>query len=971
MPNLVADIEDVVGLFRLDPLEADPVPEPKEPGLENLDNSGDHNRQITVCISEVMNAIRTLYPEIGGEFASGSHILHGPTLKSSASSISGLSLFRTMSPSEPPSPRNGHCAATSDVYTPTGSPLPSSIQLETHPGRGHPATGDTFGHRLREACIELAVSTGCNMNAGNCDLFSESWASLETCFDHGKTTWIDCVRSNTYCPPDVTGTNEDLHAEQFVDPQTFGFITTGIHTILDGSFTAIISNNIPPPHDVKSLHSLLLKQFENARANCYHQGEFAKAHLFFRLAKATTSVSPELVSSIFQAVAREFRHSIDSCRLKIRKGEARIEKLNDKIDSQQAEIRSISYINDRLREKMWYVADIQRAGHYEELRKVVTALRVMASSTRPKMDKKKPLLRHRSASKSLNHSIQLKAEAATLELLSAPVEKGGTNKLNDIQIDTTLRWMEARGVERVCRAEERIHRFCSELTRCLDHFVGHSIAENPILWSSQLFQNEKPLSGHANSRIGTPNSDPSALAQLRSMYEHRVPGPYETHLSPQWGHFITPSRTAMHPDFAARSISPRSNSHDYFGCRSPTLTHKSSGTLWSTFSAGPQSPSSATSFPSRALSPMSTGRPLSRHSCLQQSQASFLDELKQNLTGLLLSDFHDLFRSGSETDKAMRKILKLRLPVRDQLPESMEYKPDVSWSLFDFNQVFRMLLRRFELQTSPYVKLDVLLELQSMLKAHRADSGLEDRPVTPQSNSYQSAQRGSGLRIDTSSAPRTSRGHDSTILSFRQLFQDVQLRPKTLFRDLQYIASLVPLHVLDSTPRGRAFWNATIAALDLKEETCTSMIETADQIIQHHTFNRGHSRVTSAAQAQRDATAFSPPTPQPTDPCIADLSLSDAATLLQLTAKEGIPAAQRELATLYLTHPELLGICLSPFSKVKDVFKDAEKDREGLSERYDPVAMAVAQHWMELSARGGDGPAARYLRDKYEFDRIP
>jgi hypothetical protein len=35
------------------------------------------------------------------------------------------------------------------------------------------------------------------------------------------------------------------------------------------------------------------------------------------------------------------------------------------------------------------------------------------------------------------------------------------------------------------------------------------------------------------------------------------------------------------------------------------------------------------------------------------------------------------------------------------------------------------------------------------------------------------------------------------------------------------------------------------------------------------------------------------------------------------------------------------------------------------------VAMAVAQHWMGLSARGGDGPAARYLRDRYEFDRIP
>jgi len=362
---------------------------------------------------------------------------------------------------------------------------------------------------------------------------------------------------------------------------------------------------------------------------------------------------------------------------------------------------------------------------------------------------------------------------------------------------------------------------------------------------------------------------------------------------------------------------------------------------------------------------------MSRHSHLQQSQASFLDELKQNLTSLLLSDFHDLFRSGSETDKAMRKMLKLRVLAEPRLPESMEYKHDVFQPSFDFNHVFNMLLRRFELQASPYVKLDILLELQSMLKAHRADCGLEDHPATPQPDTGLFTHRGLGLRIDTTSAPRTSRGHDSTISSFRQLFQNVQLRPKTLFRDLQYIASLVPLHVLDSTPRGRAFWNATIAALDLKEENCTAMIETADQIIQHHTFTRGHSHLPSALQAKRDAAAFSPPTPQPSDPVIADLSMSDAATLLQLTAKEGIPAAQRELATLYLTHPELLGICIAPFSKTKDVFKDVEKDAEGVSERYDPVAMAVAQHWMELSAKGGDGPAARYLKDKYEWNRIP
>ncbi|KAG9941186.1 hypothetical protein KCU85_g9659, partial [Aureobasidium melanogenum] len=967
LPHLIEKIETIVDLFRLGPLESESVPDTRNLGSNIPGSSSRYNRQIMLCASEVVNAIHSLYPENSHDLCSGLHILRGSTLRSSASSVSGLSLFQTMSPSEPTSPRNDRCDVVPEVGTPTGFSVPSSAPMGRSQDHAFLSVGDSFSHRLREACIELAVSTGGHSDMARCDLFSEQWTCLETCINHGTTSWIDYASHQV----NYDGLKMDFPPEQPIDSETFGFLSTGIVTLLDGFSSVATLNTVTTPKDDHSVHFSLLNQFESARASCYHQGDFAQAHLFFRLAKMTTSLSPALTSQIIQAVAEEFHHSIDICRLKIQKGEAQIERINDRINSQQAEIRSLSYINDRLREKMWYTADIQRAGHYEELRKVVTALRVMASTSRPKTDKKKPLLRHRSASKSLNQNVQLKAEAATLELISAPVERGGTNKLSDTQIDMTMRWMQARGVERVCRAEERIHRFCSELTRCIDHFVGQSIVENPILWSSQLFENQKTLSDQCYSRVGTPNSEPGALTKLRSMYDNNVSVSYEACASSQWSRFTTSSRTTMHSNLAARSISPKSIPHDYFGCRSPTLTHKSSGTLWSSFSAGPQSPSSATSFPSRALSPMSTGRPLSRHSCLQQSQASSLDELKQNLTSLLLSDFHDLFRSGSETDKAMRKMLKLRLPCGVLPSDETEHKPDVSQSSFDFDQVFRMLLRRFELQASPYAKLDILLELESMLKAYSVDRGLEDVNNASQSDAILFAQRRPSLRIDTSSAPRTALGHDSTILSFRQLFRDPQLRPKTLFRDLQYIASLVPLNILDSTPRGRAFWNATIAALDLKEEICQSMIETADQIIQHHTFNRGHSRVTSAAQAKRDAAAFSPPTPQPSDPLVADLSMSDAAILLQLTAKEGIPAAQRELATLYLTNPDLLGICLPPFSKVKDVFKDVDKDREAASERYDPVAMAVARHWMELSAKGGDEHAVGVLRVRDEFDRIP
>ncbi|KAH0168599.1 hypothetical protein KCU67_g3415, partial [Aureobasidium melanogenum] len=305
----------------------------------------------------------------------------------------------------------------------------------------------------------------------------------------------------------------DFSPEQLIEAETYGFLSSGINTLLDGFLSVTALDTVSTPKDDHSVQSSLLNQFESARASCYHQGDFAKAHLFFRLAKATTSLSPETTSQIIQAVAEELHHSIDICRLKIQKGEVQIEKLNDKINSQQAEIRSISYINDRLREKMWYTADVQRAGHYEELRKVVTALRVMASTNRPKTDKKKPLLRHRSASKSLNQTMQLKAEAATLELLSAPVERGGTNKLSDVQIDMTTRWIQAHGVERVCRAEERIHRFCSELTRCIEHFRRATIS---------IKRYELPVKGFVAHVNRTTAVSPFMLAAESSFFPGRA-----------------------------------------------------------------------------------------------------------------------------------------------------------------------------------------------------------------------------------------------------------------------------------------------------------------------------------------------------------------------------------------------------------------------------------------------------------------
>ncbi|KAJ8133805.1 hypothetical protein OY671_012981, partial [Metschnikowia pulcherrima] len=143
-----------------------------------------------------------------------------------------------------------------------------------------------------------------------------------------------------------------------------------------------------------------------------------------------------------------------------------------------------------------------------------------------------------------------------------------------------------------------------------------------------------------------------------------------------------------------------------------------------------------------------------------------------------------------------------------------------------------------------------------------------------------------------------------------------------LFRDLQYIASLIPSSTLDSSPHGPAFWNAAAAVLRSKSEASKKLVETADSIIDYHTNNRGHGRSASSAQQQRDSATFSAPLRTPSAELIAHYSMADAALSSQITAREGDPAAQRELATLYLTHPELMDPVVAPFASPSEVFRD-------------------------------------------------
>jgi hypothetical protein len=333
---------------------------------------------------------------------------------------------------------------------------------------------------------------------------------------------------------------------------------------------------------------------------------------------------------------------------------------------------------------------------------------------------------------------------------------------------------------------------------------------------------------------------------------------------------------------------------------------------------------------------------------------------------------------------------------------------------FPYRKAFQRLLRMFSVHPNPYAKLNALYELEHLIIAYLTPSAPRrprirqeslTAPHTPEvqhisafgpSEATATAPRAKNLEeaIDNckerrsqtinhpesasspvhrtserSSASPNPASTDMIVEVLQDLFRDADVRPKTLFRDLQFIASFVPAYILDKTERGKAFWDAGLAALGLKQDVCRTLIEIADEVVVHYTQTRKTLSSTPDPSAQANGTCDE----------ITKYTMQDAARMWTITAREGDPVAERELAIFYLTHPELVERITAPLSRPRETFKaqvmemhgggagNEERDRE----RSDPATMCVAYHWMELSAQGGDELAKKYLRQREELNAIP
>ncbi|KAK0636147.1 hypothetical protein B0T17DRAFT_570826 [Bombardia bombarda] len=403
---------------------------------------------------------------------------------------------------------------------------------------------------------------------------------------------------------------------------------------------------------------------------------------------------------------------------------------------------------------------------------------------------------------------------------------------------------------------------------------------------------------------------------------------------------------------------------------------------------------------------------------------------------------------------------------------------------FPFKKSYQRLLKMFCVHPNPYIKLNALFELEHLIEAslnsgsrrsrlawarselgsassvteeHVSSSGtgraqpievaidnvkerrsqtLMQGPIFGQSSHGQSSRvSGGGGNAETRSIVSVHPANADAIANVLQnLFRDPTLRPKTLFRDLQFIASFVPPSVLDKTDRGKAFWDAGLAALSLKQEVCRTMVEVADDIVKNYTQTRSGPSMGSNNRPGTGSTIsnpdlggnpglaneqLSPPVSPPSPLPLTTHSLADAARMWTITAKEGDPTAQRELAIFYLSNPELVERTTLPLSKPREVFKQTVMEMYGGgsssrsgpggsgSSRYhsnmtnqarsgpmggglglgisgvggsgagsgkddgpgmgatdvrsDPALMCVALHWMEAAERGGDKLAKTFI----------
>ncbi|MCJ1437608.1 hypothetical protein MMC27_006995 [Xylographa pallens] len=713
-----------------------------------------------------------------------------------------------------------------------------------------------------------------------------------------------------------------------------------------------------------------------------------------------------------------------------------------------------------LRDKMWYSSGVKYSSNYQDAMNVTCALRSMAKSAQTKTSGMAAWARQRLRSSTGSD----RAQQQILEVLSAPKECGGPAKMSDEQVEMTSRWLTRHSIENFCKGEERIHRFCLEIQKCVNKLVGESLLDSPVLWSSALYQHEKQ---HYGVGHGQPAIRPGNKYQSwkRNVSQGSPYTPIQS--SP----YIPESSRGMLPNFRYNDIADSYYSglsglgptnvpnNDLSGIVQP---HSSS----EGYRANPILPPSPLSPTFQTIHPLNSFD-LSAPTHKQQ----FLNRLKEKVATLLLSELGSmLWNDGSETDRWINErrssepsklhsvsphgpvAPSVQITQRpdhifvDELAETTQsstaivdevssedklgyrqvekdsnVRPPSIKPAFQFHEAYGRLFKKFSLSTNPHDKLRSLYEITTLIAISQEPDLIEnsqpvsytskdinatnESPLSPSTKALNIPRtrltrleevmanceerrlqsiKSSSLSTNIDSRHTWNSRHtpfprtDTNILPILQsMLRDLTLYPPTLFRDLQYIAAFIPSSTLDASPLGTAFWTFGLAAITLKSTLSARTTHRANLIVAHHySHHPARDNPSPAVEPRRPSLGDSPSLPPNLDdPSLSSTTLADAARLYTLSALEGDPTAARELALFHLTHPELVRRVTLPFSRPAEVFRSAAaaaggSKQEGLARGgLDPMAFAVAFHWMEVAANAGDKDAKAFLRENWDLGR--
>lgn len=888
---------------------------------------------VAVTAADVQTMVYALYPPPAANSfinRNGSH----SSLQSSASSLSGFSLFQPASSPGAASQWNLPGSNTdqsggsarwlfADQYA-TSDPLADAVAAARQ--------AEADGGQLRVVCSGID-----EILSGQTGAFSDHWCFVMSDHAGGRLLTVQGLfdRKLADTPVQTSRTRrarqliEDLLERNELHP------VTPSHAGSQASLDCAMEANIQ-------------RALRKRAADCEQASDFVQAHSYFRRAQHLREMVAEggevyPFISLLNLIQLDTKNSLEVASSALDICDSMFRSIATCLDLTSNSLSGLMSTLTQLRDKMWYVADVRTSAPYDDARAITTALKAMG---RPQKSARTRLAPGAHVKGSAN-SFHLKTEMQVLDLMTAPPGRGGRSKLSDDQSKSLAAWMERNGVENLCRGEERLHRFCMEVRKV----VAQVAAESSPLLASELFTKDRLASA---PRTNAAHPATSFMPGNGGRFE----------LSNLWT-YIPPAVDA--PSTTSSYALSTTSSRGQVNGWSPSVSNRSSAPFWSPVATEARSPSSVSSVRSAnargTITPMPPGK--SRQGAPEDDGNNYIEGLRQRLTSLLISDLGSgLFANGSETDVAFwtgfgGEVAERYLNSLRSGGFQHKQQPRSSLADFDFENAFGKLVREFSTISNPHGKLGVLVNLDLLL--------WEARTTTSCSSKH------------TVDKPVSSAVTDVKVEGFRQLFSKKTTRPHAIFRDLQYIAALVPLKTLEETAQGRAFWNAAVAISSLKQEFCNSMIETADGIIAHHSNTRGGStsatRTSSRAQAQRDSAAFAslpirPPSPED----VSGRSLGDAGHLLQTVAKEGHAVAQRELATLYLTDPELMPHILAPLARPRDVFREEleskwRRDRDPT--RCDPTTMCVAHHWMSLSSKGGDALAMEFLRQREEMERLP